>query len=89
MRAVVAFAARYLRDLIARVEDFCKRGISFSYLNDEINSTIPGGKLIFQILAAIDRVCKDIPSINSPHRLGLPGQYHLTRRNSHDHWCHA
>ena len=81
--------ARSLRNLIAMVEDFNKRGVNFRHLTEKVNTTTPGGKLIFQILAAIERVCKDILTINSPHRLGLPGQCHLTRRNPHDHWCHA
>ena len=73
--------ARSLRDLIAMVEDFNKRGVNFRYLNEEINTTTPAGKLVIQILAAIERVCKDILTINSPHRLGLPGQCRMTRRN--------
>ena len=81
--------ARSLRDLIAMAGDFSKRGVNFRYLTGEINTTTPGGKLIFQIFAALERVCKDILTINSPHRLDLPGQCHLTRRNPHDHWCHA
>ena len=45
--------ARSLRDLIAMVEDFDKRGIHFRSLTEEINTATPGGKLIFHIFGAL------------------------------------
>jgi DNA invertase Pin-like site-specific DNA recombinase len=45
--------ARSLRDLIALLEDFDKRGIHFRSLTEEINTATPGGKLIFHIFAAL------------------------------------
>src|ERR1700680_4046576 len=45
--------ARSLRDLIAILEDFDKRGIHFRSLTEEINTATPGGKLIFHIFGAL------------------------------------
>jgi DNA invertase Pin-like site-specific DNA recombinase len=45
--------ARSLRDLIAMVEDFEKRGVQFRSLTEEINTATPGGKLTFHIFAAL------------------------------------
>src|SRR5215469_18278135 len=45
--------ARSLRDLIAMVEDFDKRGIHFRSLTQEINTATPGGKFIFHIFGAL------------------------------------
>jgi DNA invertase Pin-like site-specific DNA recombinase len=45
--------ARSLRDLITIMENFNKRGIKFRSLTEEINTTTPGGKLIFHIFAAL------------------------------------
>jgi DNA invertase Pin-like site-specific DNA recombinase len=45
--------ARSLRDLVAMIEDFNKRGIQFRSLTEEINTTTPGGKLVFHIFAAL------------------------------------
>lgn len=45
--------ARSLRDLIAIVEDFEKRGIHFRSLTEEINTATPGGKLTFHIFGAL------------------------------------
>jgi DNA invertase Pin-like site-specific DNA recombinase len=42
-----------LRDLIAMLEDFEKRGIHFRSLTEEINTATPGGKLIFHILGVL------------------------------------
>jgi DNA invertase Pin-like site-specific DNA recombinase len=40
-----------LRELIAMLEDFNKRGIHFRSLTEKINTTTPGGVLIFDIFA--------------------------------------
>jgi DNA invertase Pin-like site-specific DNA recombinase len=45
--------ARSLRDLIAMVEDFDRRGVHFRSLTEEISTTTPGGKLTFHIFAAL------------------------------------
>lgn len=45
--------ARSLRDLIAMVEDFDRRGVRFRSLTEEISTTTPGGKLTFHIFAAL------------------------------------
>src|SRR5215471_6037098 len=45
--------ARSLRDLIAMIEDFDKRGNHFRSLTEEINTATPDGKLIFHIFGAL------------------------------------
>jgi DNA invertase Pin-like site-specific DNA recombinase len=45
--------ARSLRDLIAMLEDFDKRGIYFRSLTEEINTATLGGKRIFHIFGAL------------------------------------
>src|SRR5215469_15024222 len=45
--------ARSVRDLVAMIEDFRKRGIKFRSLTEEINTATPGGKLTFHIFAAV------------------------------------
>jgi DNA invertase Pin-like site-specific DNA recombinase len=45
--------ARSLRDLVVMIEDFNQRGIEFRSLTEEINTTTPGGKLVFHIFAAL------------------------------------
>jgi DNA invertase Pin-like site-specific DNA recombinase len=45
--------ARSLRDLIAMIEDFDRRGVQFRSLTEEISTTTPGGKLTFHIFAAL------------------------------------
>ena len=45
--------ARSLRDLVSMLDDFHQRGIHFRSLTEEINSSTPGGKLIFHIFAAL------------------------------------
>jgi DNA invertase Pin-like site-specific DNA recombinase len=44
---------RSLRDLITIVDDFNRRGINFLSLTEEINTTTPGGKLVFYIFGAL------------------------------------
>ena len=45
--------ARSLRDLVSMIEDFHERGIQLRSLTEEINTSTPGGKLIFHIFAAL------------------------------------
>lgn len=45
--------ARSLKQLIETVEDLERRDISFVSLTENINTTSPGGKLIFHIFAAL------------------------------------
>jgi DNA invertase Pin-like site-specific DNA recombinase len=45
--------ARSLRDLIAMLEDFDKRGIHLRSLTEEINTATVGGKLVFHIFGAL------------------------------------
>ena len=45
--------ARSLRDLVSIMEDFNQRGVQFRSLTEEINTSTPGGKLVFHIFAAL------------------------------------
>jgi DNA invertase Pin-like site-specific DNA recombinase len=45
--------ARSLRDLISMLDDFHQRGVHFRSLTEEINTSTPGGRLIFHIFAAL------------------------------------
>jgi DNA invertase Pin-like site-specific DNA recombinase len=45
--------ARSLRDLVSMMEDFSQRGVQFRSLTEEINTSTPGGKLVFHIFAAL------------------------------------
>ena len=50
---LIVWLARSLRDLISMLDDFHQRGIHFRSLTEEINTSTPGGKLIFHIFAAL------------------------------------
>ena len=45
--------ARSLRQLIETVEDLHERGISFISLTENIDTTTPGGKMIFHVFGAL------------------------------------
>ena len=45
--------ARSTRDLIEMVEDFQTRGVHLRSLTEDINTSTPGGMLIFHIFAAL------------------------------------
>ena len=45
--------ARSLRDFVTMLDDFHQRGIQFRSLTEDINTTTPGGKLIFHMFAAL------------------------------------
>jgi DNA invertase Pin-like site-specific DNA recombinase len=45
--------ARSLRDPIAMIEDFDRRGVKFRSLTEEISRTTPGGKPKFHTFAAL------------------------------------
>ena len=45
--------ARSLRDFVTMLDDFHQRGIQFRSLTEDINTTTPGGKLIFHMSAAL------------------------------------
>lgn len=44
---------RSLRNLIEMVQEFDRRGVGFKSLNESIDTTTPGGKLIFHIFASL------------------------------------
>lgn len=52
--------ARSLRQLIETVEDLEARGIGFKSLNEQIDTTSAGGKLVFHIFAALSEFEKSL-----------------------------
>ena len=44
---------RSLKDLVAIISDLEERGVGFRSINESIDTTTPGGKLVFHIFAAL------------------------------------
>jgi DNA invertase Pin-like site-specific DNA recombinase len=44
---------RSLRHLVDTITEFAERGIGFRSLHEAIDTTTPGGKLVFHVLAAL------------------------------------
>src|SRR5260370_28177618 len=61
--------ARSLRDLISMLDDFHQRGIHFRSLTEEINTSTPGGKLIFHIFAALAEFERGLIIYRTPARM--------------------
>jgi DNA invertase Pin-like site-specific DNA recombinase len=51
---------RSLRHLVGTVSGLAERGIGFCSLQESIDTTTPGGKLIFHILAALAEFERDL-----------------------------
>jgi DNA invertase Pin-like site-specific DNA recombinase len=56
---------RSLRDLITLVSEFQNSGIGFKSLQDNIDTTSPGGKLTFHIFAALAEFERDMISVRT------------------------
>lgn len=52
--------ARSLPHLIELMDDLKQRGVGFESLTEQINTTTPGGKLVFHIFAALSEFERDI-----------------------------
>jgi DNA invertase Pin-like site-specific DNA recombinase len=51
---------RSLRHLVDTITEFAERGIGFRSLHEAIDTTTPGGKLVFHVLAALAEVERDL-----------------------------
>ena len=52
--------ARSLQDLIAIVADLRRRGVGFRSLHESIDTTTPGGRLVFHIFAALAEFIREL-----------------------------
>lgn len=52
--------ARSLQDLIAIVADLRRRGVGFRSLHEAIDTTTPGGRLVFHIFAALAEFIREL-----------------------------
>ncbi|MET9403601.1 recombinase family protein [Kitasatospora sp. NPDC002965] len=60
---------RSLQDLIAMVGELCKREIGFTSLHERLDTTPPGGRLVFHVFAALAEFIREL--IVSGTREGL------------------
>jgi DNA invertase Pin-like site-specific DNA recombinase len=51
---------RSLADLIAKVADLTERGIGFRSLSESMDTTTPGGKLLFHVIGALAQFERDL-----------------------------
>ena len=51
---------RYLRELIDLVNELRKRGVEFVSLRENIDTTTPGGKLVFHVFGAVAAFERDL-----------------------------
>jgi DNA invertase Pin-like site-specific DNA recombinase len=49
--------SRSLQDLIGLVAELRRRGVGFSSLHEALDTTTPGGKLVFHVFAALAEFC--------------------------------
>jgi DNA invertase Pin-like site-specific DNA recombinase len=52
--------SRSLQDLIATVADLRRRGTGFRSLHEDLNTTTPGGRLIFHVFAALAEFIREL-----------------------------
>jgi DNA invertase Pin-like site-specific DNA recombinase len=46
--------SRSLQDLITTVSELRRRGVGFTSLHENLDTTTPGGRLVFHVFAALD-----------------------------------
>jgi hypothetical protein len=51
---------RLLQDLIATVADLRRRGGGFTYLHESLDTTTPGGRLVFHVFAALAEFIREL-----------------------------
>ena len=61
--------SRCLQDLITTVGDLRRRGVGFTSLHENLDATTPGGRLVFQVFAALAEFIREL--IVSGTREGL------------------
>ncbi|MFF0658376.1 MULTISPECIES: recombinase family protein [Micromonospora] len=52
--------SRSLQDLIATVGDLRRRGIGFTSLHENLDTTTPGGRLVFHVFAALAEFIREL-----------------------------
>lgn len=52
--------SRSLQDLIAAVGDLRRRGIGFTSLHENLDTTTPGGRLVFHVFAALAEFIREL-----------------------------
>jgi DNA invertase Pin-like site-specific DNA recombinase len=84
--------ARSLRDFVTMLDDFHQRGIQFRSLTEDINTTTPGGKLIFHMFAALAEfergliIVTHTPGMKAPeHEASGPDPKRKLTRQQIDH----
>jgi DNA invertase Pin-like site-specific DNA recombinase len=51
---------RSLTDLLARVAGLRRRGIGFTSLHENLDTTTPGGRLVFHVFAALAEFIREL-----------------------------
>jgi DNA invertase Pin-like site-specific DNA recombinase len=78
--------SRSLQDLIATVADLRRRGVGFTSLHENLDTTTPGGRLVFHVFAALAEFIREL--IVAGTREGLAAARDLRpnpRRQRHRH----
>lgn len=70
--------ARSLRQLIETIEDLGARGIGFQSLTEQLDTTTPGGKLVFHLFGALGEFERQL--ISERTRAGLAHARSLGRK---------
>nr|WP_305039413.1 recombinase family protein [Frankia sp. Cj5] len=52
--------SRSLQDLITRVGDLRRRGVGFTSLHENLDTTTPGGRLVFHVFAALAEFIREL-----------------------------
>jgi len=52
--------SRSLADLIAIVGTLCRRGVGFKSLHEALDTTTPGGRLVFHVFAALAEFIREL-----------------------------
>jgi DNA invertase Pin-like site-specific DNA recombinase len=62
---------RSIQDLIAIVSGLRKRGIGFTSLHEALDTTTPGGRLVFHVFAALAEFIREL-IVQAPTRAWTP-----------------
>jgi DNA invertase Pin-like site-specific DNA recombinase len=57
---------RSLRHLVDTITGLADRGVGFRSLQEAIDTTTPGGKLVFHVFAALAEFERDRPALSQP-----------------------
>jgi hypothetical protein len=68
---------RSIQDLIAIVSGLRKRGIGFASLHEALNTTTPGGRLVFHVFAALAEFIRELVAQRAIWDMLMPAQQYL------------